>query len=343
MKESKNTLIIGDLHFGTKTNSTQWLSAMVDYIYRQIIPTIEDDNIDKVVFLGDVFDVRYSTNTLIGTKVKDIFRDLASSHENVEFYIIAGNHDYYSPKPEDMHYNVYEMVFGKEFTSIYKNFHIYTEVPYLDDDGDLYLPWFYSENDELYYQTLEHFKSDYIRRIYCHSDLQCWTQSKIIAKKSAYVYSGHIHTPWKDIENRLWNVGSALPLNFNDVNEDKNVYILYSDETYKSITNTTTPKFLRYYNEEIFKHDKFNNCFVQFYIDKDKVNKAEYIERYKNLKVMNPDIQMRVVTIDTDMVKNIESGINLNQDIKEYIDSNIPDGLQPKYKLIKNKLNEKEK
>lgn len=341
MKEERisKTLLIGDFHFGTKTNSIQWLEIMLDYLNKQIYKNISLYSIDKVVFLGDLFDVRYSTNTLIGIKVKDAIRDMITEYRNVQFHILAGNHDYYSGKKEDMHYNVYEMVFGKEFLSSYSNLHIYTENPYLDEDGDLYMPWFFTEDEELYYQTMAHYKDDNINRIFCHSDLLGWDKSKMLAKgEDVHVYSGHIHTPWVSEDRKLWNVGSALSLNFNDVNEYKHLYVLEGNKVCHEISNTTTPIFLRYYNEQIFSQNTFNNCFVQLYIDKDKVNKAEYIEKIKELKVNNPSISIRVVTIDKDIVNIQTDTIDLNQDIKKYIDSNIPEELQPKYNIVKNKL-----
>lgn len=341
-RESR-ALVVGDFHFGTKTNSIQWLDCMIDYLGGQIITTAVMRAVDKVIFLGDLFDIRYSTNTLIGVKVKDKIRYLVERYPKIQFNILAGNHDYYSGKKEDMHYNVYEMVFGKEFINTYDNLHIYTEEPHLDEDGDLYLPWFFTEDDDLYYQTMEHYKGEDIKRIFCHSDLQTWDKSKLLSKGDAWVYSGHIHTPWQDEENKLWNLGSALSLNFNDVNENKFIYVFDGNYPMEKVTNETTPVFLRYYNDQIFHHSKFENCFVQLYIDKDKVNKAEYIEKCKELKLNNPGISIRVVTVDKDMMSNIESGIDINQDIKKYIDSNIPDNLHDKYEVVKNKLKEKEK
>jgi len=330
-KRDSRALVIGDFHFGTKTNSIQWLDWMLDYFHSVVYRTAVQRGVDKIIFLGDLFDIRYSTNTLVGIKVKDEIRHLLEIlPSDVQVHILAGNHDYYSGKKEDMHYNVYEMVLGKEFLDCHDNLHIYTENPFLDEDGDLYLPWFFTEDDELYYQTMEHYKREKINRIFCHSDLQTWDKSKLLARGNAWVYSGHIHTPWKDEENRLWNVGSALSLNFNDVNEYKHIYVLEGNHVIDKVTNEWTPIFLRYFNEQIFHLDKFENCFVQLYIDKDKVNKAEYIEKCKELKLSNPGISIRVVTVDSNMLSSIESGIDLNQDIKKYIDSNIPDNLNDK-------------
>ena len=71
--EKKDTLVIGDFHFGTKTNSIQWLEEMENY-FVEIGSLVEAASVQKVIFLGDLFDVRYSINTLVGIKVKDMVR-----------------------------------------------------------------------------------------------------------------------------------------------------------------------------------------------------------------------------------------------------------------------------
>lgn len=341
MKE-KDTLVIGDFHFGTKTNSVQWLEEMEKY-FVEIWSLVEAANVHKVIFLGDLFDVRYSINTLVGIKVKDMVREMIERNPVKSFNFLAGNHDYYSPKKEDMHYNAYEMVFGSEFMKEHDNVHFYTESPYLDEDGDLYLPWFFTEDKELFGQTVEHFKGELIKRIFCHSDLCTWDIDMIKNMNGNPVYSGHIHTPWTDEEHKLYNLGAALPLNFNDVNDKRYVYLLRGTEIVRKFENEETYQFYRYFNEEIFNLTKFDNCFVQLYIDKDLINKAKYIEKVKELKLNNPGISIRVVAIDKTMINDDEVGIDMNQDIKKYIDNNIPKNLYSKYETIKEKIEERGK
>ena len=76
---------------------------------------------------------------------------------------------------------------------------------------------------------------------------------------------------------------------------------------------------------------------------RDKNNKAKYIEKVKELKLNNPGISIRVVAIDKMMINDDEVGIDMNQDIKKYIDSNIPKNLYSKYETIKEKIEERGK
>ena len=61
----------------------------------------------------------------------------------------AGNHDYYSPIESLHKYNTYDLVFGKEFEDAYPNLYIVKEKPLLIDSS-LFVPWYYTEEDELW-------------------------------------------------------------------------------------------------------------------------------------------------------------------------------------------------
>ena len=42
-------LLIGDCHFGIKTNSVFWLNKQVEFFDKVVIPTIKNENIDRVI------------------------------------------------------------------------------------------------------------------------------------------------------------------------------------------------------------------------------------------------------------------------------------------------------
>jgi len=71
-------LLIGDIHFGVKTNSTVWLEAQISFFKKMIFDIIEKEELDRIVFLGDLFDIRYAINQQIGIEVKNIIRELAN-------------------------------------------------------------------------------------------------------------------------------------------------------------------------------------------------------------------------------------------------------------------------
>ena len=124
-------LIIGDMHIGIKNNSISWLESQLEFFDKQIFDIIENKNIERVIFLGDLSDIRYSINQQVGIELQNKIREMLLKFHNVMFYMIAGNHYYYSPLEEFATYNVYNMLFTQEFLQIHKNLIIVNQDPFL--------------------------------------------------------------------------------------------------------------------------------------------------------------------------------------------------------------------
>ena len=336
-------LVVGDLHFGIKNNSISWLESQLDFFHNQIFNILETKKIDRCIFLGDLTDIRYSINQQIGIELKNLFREMLDKFEYIQFYIVAGNHDYYSPLEEFASYNSYELLFGNEFTEYYKNIIIVHENPYLTEDGALLLPWYFTENTNHIDEILYNYDfNDEVKEIFCHTDLSSWPGARIAAFKGKPIYSGHIHYIYTDQLANLHNIGSACSFTFNDVNMKKYVYIIEDYQIVEQIQNITTPSFKRFYNEEIFdlSDDDFNNSYVQLCVSSNNINKAKYVEQIKELKSTYLDSNIRLHVIDEDTNITTLSVAAFNTNISAYIDQNIPKHLNSKYEIIKSKINQ---
>ena len=336
------SLVIGDLHFGIKGNSLFWLESQLNFVRDQIITTIRDNNIERIIFLGDLHDIRYSLNQEIGIELQQILREMFIMFPEKKFVFIAGNHDYYSPLEEFAKYNIYNLSFPSELREKYNNILVVDQCPVLDKDGSLYLPWYYTESsdhfDELLYNY--NFYED-VKTIYCHADLGTWPGARIGALKGCPVYSGHIHQYHYDDVANLYQLGAALSLTFSDVNEDKYLYIVEDHKIVDKIKNITTPKFIRIYNEEIFdiNDELFRNSYIQLCIDKNNVLKAKYVDQIKYIKTTYVDANIRVHVIDSETDLSTLNVDGFNTNIETYIEDNIPEHLDEKYNKIKNKIN----
>lgn len=333
-------LIIGDLHFGIKNNSVTWLESQIDFFEQQIFKIIDSENLDRIVFLGDVTDVRYGINQQVGIEVKNIIRKLAKKFKK-DIYFVCGNHDYYSPLEEFIHYNSYELLFGPEFLELYPNLHFVTEEPVFTEDGSLFLPFYWTENPDHFDELLYTYKFGYeVKAIYCHADLTCWPGARITALKGCPIYSGHIHYIVEDNIGNLHNVGAALALTFNDVNQERFVYIAEDYKIVKRVKNNITPQFKQLYNEKIFdaNEDVFNNSYVRLCISASNINKAKYIDQIKYLKSTYLDANIRINIIDEFDNGEMLSVDGFNTNIQTYIEDNIPEHLNNKYEYIKEKM-----
>lgn len=337
-------LVIGDLHFGVKSNSLSWLESQLEFFDKQIFDIIENKDIDQILFLGDVHDIRYSINQQIGIEVRNLFRKLLNTFPSKKFVIVAGNHDYYSPLEEFAYYNFYELVFGEEFQKCHPNLLVVSNDPYRDDDGSLYLPWYWTENTDHFDEILYNydFGRD-ISAVYCHADLTCWPGARIGSLRGCPVYSGHIHNVIDDPIANLHNLGAAIALTFNDVNQERYVYIIEDQKIVEKIENVTTPKFKRIYNDEIFEtnDELFANSYIQLCISSNLVNKAQYIDQIKYLKMTYVDSNIKVHVIDEDTNMETLNVEGFNTNISQFIENNIPEHLDDKFEKIKNKLAEK--
>ena len=329
-------LVIGDLHFGIKTNSIAWLTKQIAFMEKQVMPLIH--NHDRVIFLGDVFDIRYSINTQVGYEVKNMFRKILDSNPEVKFYIIAGNHDYYSPMIEFEHYNAYELILGEEFLKYHTNLHIAALLPILDN-RTLMLPWYFTENDERYEATMKEYQGKF-DLIYCHTECQHWSPEKIKLKGNAMVYAGHIHYPYVDKDNKLFNLGAACAFTFNDVNSSRYIYTIDDGIITEAYENITTPRFKRYYNDRIFTltEDDLVNTSTQLCISPDNKNKAKYRERIKEIKSTYMDCDIKVVEWVDDQMGYDGPTANISTNIYEYIQQNIPSHLDNKFKKLTAKI-----
>ena len=336
-------LLIGDIHFGTKTNSTIWLDIHLNFFRKFLFKILKEEHFDRIVFLGDIFDIRYAINQQIGIEAKNIIRELCDIFQYpYEIIFVAGNHDYYSPLEEFVDYNAYELVFGPEFRKCYPNVRFVNKDPYYDGNGGLFLPWYWTENPDHFDDLLYQYKfGSEVKAIYCHADLTIWPGGRISSLKGIPVYSGHIHYLYDDELGNLHNLGAALPLNFGDVNQERYLYVLEDFKITRKITNTITPLFKRFYNEDIFTitEDDIDNSYVQLCVSSNNINKAKYIEQIKYLKnsYTSSNIRLRVVDdFDTATSTPIAEGFNTN--ITEYIENNIPEHLDVKYQYVKDKL-----
>lgn len=352
-----NTLLIGDLHFGIKNNNNSWLNIQKKFLDSHISNIIGDkeNNIDRVIFLGDLTDIRYSIQQQVGVELKSSISYLLSKFRNVEFIFIAGNHDFYSPLEDMNTYNSYNTLFGEEYEKSHPNVKFITTDPYYDDHtGYLYLPWYWTENpdhfDELLYQY--NFKNE-ISAIFCHTDLSVWPGPRITALKGTPVYSGHIHFITEDKENKLFNLGAALQLTFNDVNQDRYVYLLSNDskEIIKKIKNDVTYKFIRIYHDDILNVNtdgdemdkRFLSSYVQLCITPEEIKKIEYIDKIKEIKTKYGDISnIRVHIVLNQKIGETkddpEQIVNYNYNIYDFIKTNIPDHLNEKLDIINKEI-----
>lgn len=323
------TIIITDTHFGVKQNSMIWAEAQTEFFINELIPYIKNlkKNSDEEICLihcGDVFDSRSSINPYIAKKVQNVFSKISSI---CPLYIIAGNHDFYSPTEEET--SSLEIVFGSiKNIFIVKN-HI--EKIVLGDKTGLLVPWYEFNKKEKLFEEIDKEKPDYI---FCHTDFFRLDDDYKEKLKNIKVFSGHIHGPYRN--NNFINLGSTFALTFADCNSKRGFYCLYENSNLEFITGKNTIKFWRYNNEEIFniKEKPEKNDYVEIYIKKINLLNKKYTEKIKEIC---KDLHNYTIIPCSDQILYENKEGFKQYDIKEICKKMIPKELEKKFERISSK------
>lgn len=264
-----------DLHFGARSNSTEWMDIMEEAHRDFIIPTIKKHFKpgDIIVNCGDVFDNRTSVNIKsldLGIKIFEELGQIGPVH------IIAGNHDiYYKSNTE---------ISSLDSLKYIPNINIYKDVSVIEHDNHkiLMLPWRKDVKEEA--ETLQKYQKEFnCQYAFMHGTFSLIKYNKYVDidvedgvnPKSAdgyiRVYTGHIH--WSQQRGNINVVGSPYQITRGDSGNLKGLFVL-DLETGKDTfyENTISPKFIQFKIDEIDKeqlmeiHKLSKNNFVDINI-----------------------------------------------------------------------------
>lgn len=342
------TILITDTHFGTHNCSLTWLKSQKEFFTEQFIPHLKkrkkEGYLVRVIHCGDVFDSRSTINTYIATTVVDLFSQICEIVDR--FYIVAGNHDYYSPEADDV--DTVRLIFRQlELKYGYGCFNVISQRKFTDswcEDGkdvDLFVPWYeWIKQDDLI-EYIENFRNDLnrdpeidITHIFTHADLV--REGTDIECKN--IISGHIHVPY--FKDNIKNLGSVFPLTFTDYNSVRGFYEYEGgDGELKFIENTKSIRFWRFYDDEILNIPKNikKDDYIEIYISKSKIAQKKYADAYAKWVKKFKNI-WRVPQIDDGQgATNIKQFEGYN--IENMTESMVPDELKPKFYLIKQYIN----
>lgn len=309
-KDAKRIWILGDIHFGIRAHSMEWLEITNSYFNNFFIPLLEENYKpgDILIQLGDVYENRQVVNTKFNNNVIQLFERLSNI---LPVHIIAGNHDLYYKTSND--------ISSLDSLKYIPSVNIYKE-PELIKFGQrkcLLLPWQSTHTSEA--EVLTKYKS--ARYVFCHSEaagfmlnkkVKQTTGTKLSEFKDFFrVYSGHIH--YSQVKKNVYMVGNAYQMTRSDCNNPKGVYLLdLETEKHQFFENNYSPKFVKINIKNVlditlgeFK-DKIRNNFLDLYIPSDipiKYNLSYLMNLIQDdSRKIEPNIYDEDVFIDVDEV-----------------------------------------
>ncbi len=316
--------ILGDLHFGARSNSKQFDNYFKESFEKQFFSVIDKNNISTLICLGDIFDVRKNVNFEILESCKRYFFDELLKR-GIKTYIIVGNHDSYFK--DTVKVNSPSLLL-KEYENI-----VIVDEPgeyFIDKTKFLLMPWICDDNLEESMRLLQ--KSD---AKYCagHFEIAGFQMYKgidshgglepIIFNRFKKVFSGHYHTSSK--KGNIFYTGVFCEMTWSDYNDPKGFH-LFDTETGKTefILNSNNMFFKYNYSEDdtetdfSWTKDKIVRIETNDIKDKSKFDKfiqSIQKENPSDLKISNIEVTEKADTtelIATDDTRTI---------LSEYIDS----------------------
>ncbi len=335
-----NILMISDIHLGVKNNSDFFVNVTRDFFNNQVIPTIDQHDIDELWILGDLFDDKFITGVLVYNVAIGIIRKLLWKYKKLKIKILIGNHDIY-------YKNSLKVTSLKMLDKISKRVEIINEITEYNIDGCscVAIPWLIngSDNWNKFKQiTSEYEESGLIQYDLCvgHFEINGFEKIKGVVEKDGLtqsmfkafgdVFSGHFH-----IRNKLGNIqylGCPYELTWNDYGTEKGMTI-YNTDTRKStfIKNNKSPQHKHIKLSSVVQDetllDHANNNMVRFHLDEsidesdlniilDKLEKKksfnlQFIDERYDLEIDNDDIELDDVSTDdlkycTEYAKQLE-------------------------------------
>ena len=266
--------LLGDTHFGVRNDSKSFHNYYEKFYNEVFFPYIDENHIEYVIQLGDLFDRRKYINFLTLSESKKYFFDRIEN-KGIRLISLLGNHD----------------IFWKESLSVNSpdlllQSYSYIEIvqqPTTIKCGGLsmdIIPWICKENEN---EVAEFISNTNSKICIGHFEISGCTLMPGVEshegidinffKKYKKVFSGHFHT--QSVKNNVQYVGTPYQLMWSDYGDVRGFHIFDTDTHETEFIKNPNEMFLKYYYNES-KEDPRSIDVSDF---KDKMIKVIVIEK----------------------------------------------------------------
>ena len=220
-------MILNDTHFGIKNASDIFINYQEKFFSETLFPYLIENNISRIIHLGDFYDNRRVLNVKLLNRIRDFFLEPLRRH-NIVMDITVGNHDTYHKNNNDI-CSLSETL--KEYSDVIK---LHMSPTVVDYDGlkIALLPWINPEN---YAESIEFIQTAQAPIIGAHLELAGFEMMKGMPAAShgmsaelfsryEMVLSGHYHT--KSDRGNIHYLGTPYELTWADCDDPKYFHIL---------------------------------------------------------------------------------------------------------------------
>lgn len=340
------TAIITDQHFGARNDSIHFIDFYEKFYSEIFFPTLEKEQIDTVLILGDTFDRRKYVNFYsLQRAEKMFFKPLAE--KNIKVHMIVGNHDTY-------YKNTNEVNSPELLLKDYPNINIISEpsVIELDKTEIVMMPWICAEN---YEKSMELIKKTNATICMGHFEIQGFQMYRGAPShdgldsstfdKFDKVFSGHYHH--KSHKTNIYYLGNPYELTWQDYGDDRGFHIFDTTTQKLQFVKNTNTIFKRMVYDDKVQSTKeiqeldlsdYKNCYVKVVVV-NKTNPYLFDLFVNNLQQVTP-IDITIVedvaeSEDDDTFDQTEDTITI---LNKYVENLTTDLKKDKLKVLMKEL-----
>jgi len=271
--------IITDTHFGSRNDSLIFSKYFQKFYDEVFFPYLRENNIKKIIHMGDVFDRRKYINYKSFFDAKRYFFD-PMVRDSIECHMLAGNHDTYFKTTNEVN-SVSLLLKG------YQNIHVY-ESP-RDGDSDTFygvnttfIPWICPEN---YIESMDLIQTTKSQILFGHLEVNGFEMhqghlckdglSIDTFNKFDMVFSGHFHH--KSSIGNVHYLGNPYQIYWSDYKDPRGFHVLdFADRSLEFIQNPYEIFHKIHYNDDEMTlesiqskdYSEYKDCYVKLVVVK---------------------------------------------------------------------------
>ena len=216
--------IITDQHFGARNDSITFLDFFQKFYDNIFFPTLDENNIDTVLILGDTFDRRKYVNFYALDRAKKMFFDKLEER-GIRVHMLAGNHDTYYKNTNEV--NSPELLLTE-----YNNIDVISKPETIIIDGTpiCMMPWICPDN---YQDSIDQIKNTKAEICMGHFEIAGFAMhrgmeshdglSKDLFQRFDMVFSGHYHH--RSDDGHIYYLGNPYELTWQDYNDTRGFHL----------------------------------------------------------------------------------------------------------------------
>lgn len=317
--------MLADLHFGVKKSDDVFFDSQVKFIRDVFLKKLEEEKIDTVFLLGDIFNDRKSISVKVLDSVSKLFRDDFSKFKT---HVIVGNHDMYYTTDTEVNSINYLSFFSP-------NIKVYTKMEQVGDF--LLIPWLSEYNKAALDSMLT---NEVIGAKYALGHLEILgfgvpettnqnvfqVDLPVFFDNFVRTFSGHIHTPDVRTEGdkECRYLGAPYQMTRTDKGGQRGGYI-FDTETMKLefIENTVSAKFVDVEYPNLPAESEIAGNIVDILVRTEQLDDKKLDEFTNRISEMKPMYPPTVKVLQPEALQNAKVEVEnktMAEVLMEYVD-----------------------